>query len=182
MRFNRLIVASSLLALSFSAVAADVCHLTGGSLNGNTYDGAVNCGKGTVESLVVNGEASLDRTTVSKTLNVNGALDVNHSTLPATTVAGALSANHSVFKGDLSFNGSEVTLSDTQAQNITINGGKLYIEGRSVVNGNITATGNAKIYISKKAKIKGTVTGASVQTLPTKVKLNSSKPQAQVQS
>lgn len=166
MKLAKILLCTALIMNALPSLA-QVC--TGPGMTNN--NGNINCGKGIVDSLTVNGDLSLDGTTVGQNLIVNGNVEAYKATLNNVTVNGAIIATHSIITGSATVNNNEFTLTDSKVNNLIINNtGKeaiqVSLQGHTMVSGNITANGPVKLFISKHAKIMGTVSGAQPLPLP----------------
>ncbi len=124
-----------------------------------------------LNTLKVYGPTKLIETKILGWTNVRGPLKAYGATFTKQLdVRGSLLAEETSFAGDVSVMGKTVELTDCTLKNIVFKarskkGSKLYLSGKTVVEGNITFRGKVdqcEVYIDPSCTIKGEIVGATI--------------------
>jgi len=166
---------------------ADGCSLSSGGYHaGNSFAGSTACVKANMTSLSVNGPVTIQQSTITSAV-INGPTDLNRSTVFQLTANGPLklteaNINELVLQGSLDAKKStinkikisgEITLTDSTVTSVTFkrkslasSPSKIYLKGKSQVNGDIVfENGQGLVYAEKTAKVTGKIIGGKLEAM-----------------
>lgn len=137
-------------------------------------NGSAKINGGSFEGGKINGSLKLMNAKVSGPITINGSLQADHSIFLSTTkINGSLRSTNSTFENNVTIASTKTLLDNTTTKNIFIqkssNGflfrnktSKIYLNGKSVVNGNITFAQSGIVYVAQGSKITGKVMNGKV--------------------
>jgi hypothetical protein len=165
-----------MIGVTNACYADDVCKTSAGT----TF-----CGSGTTKNVDAVGYVNIDGTTITDHLGVMGKVSAANANIGSVKCIGEMSIKGSViqngfeiigfvnaastnFLGSIEITGPETTFDGSSMKNITIkraehSGEKIYLEGNSVVNGNIVfESGNGYVIENNGSSISGKVIGGQI--------------------